>query len=67
MTVVVTLFQGMKGGEVAQMIERGERMERPEACPTEVYDLMKLCWTYKWVWCDVMLSLLIGVYFNLLN
>ncbi|XP_030422629.1 tyrosine-protein kinase SYK isoform X1 [Gopherus evgoodei] len=40
-------YKGMKGSEVAQMIERGERMESPEACPTEVYDLMKLCWTYK--------------------
>ncbi|KFQ45511.1 Tyrosine-protein kinase SYK [Nestor notabilis] len=40
-------YKGMKGGEVAQMIERGERMERPEVCPTEVYDLMKLCWTYN--------------------
>ncbi|NXL89443.1 KSYK kinase, partial [Alectura lathami] len=39
-------YKGMKGGEVAQMIERGERMERPDVCPTEVYDLMKLCWTY---------------------
>ncbi|NXF87390.1 KSYK kinase, partial [Eubucco bourcierii] len=39
-------YKGMKGGEVAQMIERGERMECPEVCPTEVYDLMKLCWTY---------------------
>ncbi|XP_035166540.1 tyrosine-protein kinase SYK isoform X2 [Oxyura jamaicensis] len=40
-------YKGMKGGEVAQMIERGERMERPEACPIEVYNLMKLCWTYN--------------------
>ncbi|KFP38041.1 Tyrosine-protein kinase SYK, partial [Chlamydotis macqueenii] len=40
-------YKGMKGGEVAQMIERGERMERPEVCPTEAYDLMKLCWTYN--------------------
>nr|XP_032642422.1 tyrosine-protein kinase SYK isoform X2 [Chelonoidis abingdonii] len=40
-------YKGMKGSEVAQMIERGERMESPEACPTEIYDLMKLCWTYK--------------------
>ncbi|XP_038258809.1 tyrosine-protein kinase SYK isoform X1 [Dermochelys coriacea] len=40
-------YKGMKGSEVAQMIERGERMESPEACPSEVYDLMKLCWTYK--------------------
>ncbi|NXX78913.1 KSYK kinase, partial [Urocolius indicus] len=39
-------YKGMKGGEVSQMIERGERMECPEVCPTEVYDLMKLCWTY---------------------
>uniref|UniRef100_A0ACB8EQQ5 Uncharacterized protein n=2 Tax=Sphaerodactylus townsendi TaxID=933632 RepID=A0ACB8EQQ5_9SAUR len=39
-------YKGMKGGEVSQMIERGERMERPPACPLEVYDLMKLCWTY---------------------
>ncbi|XP_068279047.1 LOW QUALITY PROTEIN: tyrosine-protein kinase SYK-like [Nyctibius grandis] len=40
-------YKGMKGGEVAQMIERGERMERPEVCPTEIYDLMKLCWMYN--------------------
>ncbi|NXM45313.1 KSYK kinase, partial [Gymnorhina tibicen] len=40
-------YKGMKGGEVAQMIERGERMERPEVCPPEVYSLMKLCWTYN--------------------
>ncbi|NXY73135.1 KSYK kinase, partial [Glareola pratincola] len=40
-------YKGMKGGEVAQMIERGGRMERPEVCPTEVYELMKLCWTYN--------------------
>ncbi|KFP77868.1 Tyrosine-protein kinase SYK, partial [Acanthisitta chloris] len=40
-------YKGMKGGEVAQMIERGERMERPEGCPMEVYGLMKLCWTYN--------------------
>nr|XP_056704144.1 tyrosine-protein kinase SYK [Euleptes europaea] len=39
-------YKGMKGGEVSHMIERGERMERPPACPLEVYDLMKLCWTY---------------------
>ncbi|XP_015264586.1 PREDICTED: tyrosine-protein kinase SYK [Gekko japonicus] len=40
-------YKGMKGGEVSQMIERGERMEHPPACPIEVYDLMKLCWTYN--------------------
>ncbi|KAH0628183.1 hypothetical protein JD844_009026 [Phrynosoma platyrhinos] len=40
-------YKGMKGGEVAQMIERGERMECPPACPPEIYELMKLCWTYN--------------------
>uniref|UniRef100_A0A8C8RZ33 Tyrosine-protein kinase SYK n=1 Tax=Pelusios castaneus TaxID=367368 RepID=A0A8C8RZ33_9SAUR len=40
-------YKGMKGSEVAQMLERGERMESPEACPAEMYDLMKLCWIYK--------------------
>ncbi|XP_061481877.1 tyrosine-protein kinase SYK isoform X2 [Rhineura floridana] len=39
-------YKGMKGGEVAQMIERGERMECPASCPPEIYELMKLCWTY---------------------
>ncbi|XP_073527119.1 tyrosine-protein kinase SYK isoform X3 [Phyllobates terribilis] len=40
-------YKGMKGGEVSQMIETGKRMESPPRCPSEVYDLMKLCWTYK--------------------
>lgn len=40
-------YKGMKGGEVAQMIERGERMESPTSCPPDIYELMKLCWTYN--------------------
>ncbi|XP_019372842.1 PREDICTED: tyrosine-protein kinase SYK isoform X1 [Gavialis gangeticus] len=40
-------YKGMKGAEVCQMIERGERMECPEVCPAEIYDLMKRCWTYN--------------------
>ncbi|XP_066471098.1 tyrosine-protein kinase SYK [Tiliqua scincoides] len=40
-------YKGMKGGEVAQMIERGERMESPASCPPDMYELMKLCWTYN--------------------
>ncbi|XP_077200607.1 tyrosine-protein kinase SYK isoform X2 [Paroedura picta] len=40
-------YKGMKGGEVSQMIEEGKRMECPPACPVEIYDLMKLCWTYN--------------------
>ncbi|KAM4049622.1 tyrosine-protein kinase SYK isoform 2-T2 [Anomaloglossus baeobatrachus] len=40
-------YKGMKGGEVSLMIENGKRMESPPRCPPELYDLMKLCWTYK--------------------
>ncbi|XP_062984834.1 tyrosine-protein kinase SYK [Elgaria multicarinata webbii] len=40
-------YKGMKGGEVAQMIERGERMDSPSGCPPEIYELMKMCWTYN--------------------
>uniref|UniRef100_A0A8C9VZK4 Tyrosine-protein kinase n=1 Tax=Scleropages formosus TaxID=113540 RepID=A0A8C9VZK4_SCLFO len=40
-------YKGMKGNEVLQMIESGERMVAPANCPPEIYDLMKACWTYK--------------------
>ncbi|XP_026074982.1 tyrosine-protein kinase SYK-like isoform X1 [Carassius auratus] len=40
-------YKGMKGNEVIQMIERGERMSAPADCPPEMYDLMMKCWTYK--------------------
>nr|XP_046223992.1 tyrosine-protein kinase SYK-like [Oncorhynchus gorbuscha] len=40
-------YKGMKGNEVIQMIENGERMDIPPNCPAEMYDLMKKCWTYK--------------------
>lgn len=41
------LPQGMKGNDVMQMLESGKRMEPPVNCPTEMYDLMTTCWTYK--------------------
>ncbi|XP_074059978.1 tyrosine-protein kinase SYK isoform X3 [Macrotis lagotis] len=40
-------YKGMKGSEVSAMLEKGERMECPAGCPSEIYDLMKLCWTYE--------------------
>ncbi|XP_032069209.1 tyrosine-protein kinase SYK isoform X3 [Thamnophis elegans] len=40
-------YKGMKGIDVAQMIERGERLECPVGCSSDIYELMKLCWTYK--------------------
>ncbi|KAK5851633.1 hypothetical protein PBY51_023173 [Eleginops maclovinus] len=40
-------YKGMKGNEVMQMINNGDRMDAPVNCPIEVYDLMRTCWTYK--------------------
>ncbi|XP_071773659.2 tyrosine-protein kinase SYK isoform X2 [Centroberyx gerrardi] len=40
-------YKGMKGNEVMQMIEGGNRMDAPLNCPPEMYDLMRKCWTYK--------------------
>ncbi|KAM4720553.1 tyrosine-protein kinase SYK isoform 1-T3 [Anableps anableps] len=40
-------YKGMKGNDVMQMLESGKRMEPPVNCPTEMYDLMTTCWTYK--------------------
>ncbi|XP_076140501.1 tyrosine-protein kinase SYK isoform X1 [Alosa pseudoharengus] len=40
-------YKGMKGNEVIQMIESGQRMEAPANSPPEIYELMKKCWTYK--------------------
>lgn len=30
--------------EVVGQVQRGQRLERPRACPREVYDLMRSCW-----------------------
>ncbi|XP_041666915.1 tyrosine-protein kinase SYK isoform X2 [Cheilinus undulatus] len=40
-------YRGMKGNDVLQMVESGQRMDSPANCPQEMYDLMKTCWTYK--------------------
>ncbi|XP_006875147.1 PREDICTED: non-receptor tyrosine-protein kinase TYK2 [Chrysochloris asiatica] len=30
--------------KLTELLERGERLPRPEACPCEIYQLMKNCW-----------------------
>nr|AAH77278.1 Syk-prov protein [Xenopus laevis] len=40
-------YPGMKGNEVTVFIESGKRLESPRRCPPEMYNLMKLCWTYS--------------------
>ncbi|XP_069579233.1 tyrosine-protein kinase SYK isoform X2 [Brachyistius frenatus] len=40
-------YKGMKGNDVMQMIESGQRMDSPLNCPDEMYELMRTCWTYR--------------------
>lgn len=35
----------LKGSEILELLESGERLERPKFCPQHVYDeLMRICW-----------------------
>ncbi|XP_059050992.1 tyrosine-protein kinase Shark [Achroia grisella] len=37
----------MKGTEAIQLVESGKRLERPENCPDEIYNVMLDCWAYN--------------------
>ena len=40
-------LQNMQGQEILKMIEGGHRMNPPKDCPTELYDVMISCWSYR--------------------
>ena len=33
--------------QVIQLVENGERLQKPEACPDDVYKVMQQCWSYE--------------------
>ncbi|XP_071853394.1 tyrosine-protein kinase SYK-like isoform X3 [Apostichopus japonicus] len=37
-------YSSMKGPELMDFIDRGERLSQPEMCPDDIYQLMKSCW-----------------------
>ncbi|PAA59508.1 hypothetical protein BOX15_Mlig030200g1, partial [Macrostomum lignano] len=39
-------YKDKKGTEIIEMLERGERLNSPPACPRLVYSLMLQCWDY---------------------
>uniref|UniRef100_A0A8D0DPQ9 Tyrosine-protein kinase n=1 Tax=Salvator merianae TaxID=96440 RepID=A0A8D0DPQ9_SALMN len=40
-------YPGMSNSDVMMALQRGYRMPRVEACPVELYDIMKTCWKDK--------------------
>lgn len=39
-------FQGIKNADVIKLIEEKKRLDKPKACPTNLYALMLQCWEY---------------------
>ncbi|KAG5835964.1 hypothetical protein ANANG_G00249590 [Anguilla anguilla] len=39
-----TPYPGMTNPEVIRSLEKGYRMQRPDSCPAELYDIMLTCW-----------------------
>lgn len=37
----------MKGVDVIQMVDAGQRLNRPDACPDNVFRIMQSCWNYN--------------------
>ena len=42
-------LQGMKGNQVMDMLDEEKRLDKPDACPAEIYEIMRKCWMRKWV------------------
>ncbi|XP_043482946.1 tyrosine-protein kinase Shark [Leptopilina heterotoma] len=36
-----------RGVDVIQLVEKGERLQKPETCPDDVYKIMQQCWSYE--------------------
>ncbi|XP_015126879.1 tyrosine-protein kinase Shark [Diachasma alloeum] len=35
-----------RGVDVIQLVEKGERLQKPEDCPDHIHEVMKRCWSY---------------------
>ena len=40
-------FPGMKNQYVVEVIEKGHKLERPNTCPRNVYNLLEQCWAIR--------------------
>ncbi|XP_065829979.1 uncharacterized protein [Oscarella lobularis] len=47
MTLGMMPYPGVSNHEVAAFVMSGQRLEKPNECPLDVYDIMRLCWAGK--------------------
>ncbi|XP_077981371.1 tyrosine-protein kinase SYK-like [Glandiceps talaboti] len=40
-------YAKMRGQQILDLLESGKRLDRPEKCPEEVYEVMKICWEFE--------------------
>ncbi|XP_065202504.1 tyrosine-protein kinase Shark-like [Planococcus citri] len=40
-------YGALKGSEVIDLVDRGERLPQPKRCPAEIYEIMLQCWEYN--------------------
>ena len=43
-TLGSTPYPGMSGSEVMKKVREGQRLEKPEHCDREIYNMMFYCW-----------------------
>ena len=46
-TLGSTPYPGMSGSEVMKKVREGVRLEKPEHCDREIYNMMFYCWDNK--------------------
>ena len=39
-------YPGVELSAVYELLEKGFRLERPDGCPTNIYDMMQKCWNW---------------------
>lgn len=37
-------YRGLKGSQIIELIDQGQRLEKPPNCPSNVFDIMNRCW-----------------------
>ena len=39
-------YSGIHNHEIVNFLQSGQRMKQPDHCPNEIFEIMKMCWSY---------------------